>query len=56
MKRAKKKIIYWTPADVKVLHKLAGRKSARDIGRQLRRSEVAVRLKASQLAVSLRLA
>jgi len=55
MKRAKKKIIYWTAADIKVMRKLAGKKSARDIGKQLRRSEVAVRLKASQLAVSLRL-
>ena len=55
MKRAKNKIVYWTPADVKVMRKLAGKKPAREIGKQLRRSEVAVRLKASQLDVSLRL-
>ena len=56
MKRAKSKIIYWTAADVKAMRKLATKKSARDIGKQLRRSEVAVRLKASQLGISLRLA
>lgn len=55
MKRSKKKIVYWTAADVKLLRKLAGKEPARVIGKQLRRSEVAVRLKASQLEISLRL-
>ncbi len=53
-KRAAKKIIYWTDSDLKVLKKLAGKKSAREIATQLRRTEVAIRLKASQLEISLR--
>lgn len=36
----------WSRADVKVLRTLAGRKSARAIGRALSRSEAAVRYKA----------
>jgi hypothetical protein len=36
----------WTPADVKVLRNLAGRKSVKAIGRVLKRSEPAVRFKA----------
>ncbi len=54
MKRRNRKIVYWSAADVRTLNRLAGRRSARDIGKQLSRSEIAVRLKASQLQISLR--
>ena len=36
----------WTPADVKMLRSLAGKKSAKAISRALKRSEAAVRFKA----------
>jgi hypothetical protein len=36
----------WTPAEVKVLRSLAGRKSVKAIGRTLRRTAAGVRFKA----------
>jgi hypothetical protein len=44
----------WTPSDLKQLKRLAGRVSAPRIARELRRSEGAVRVRASQEGVSLR--
>jgi hypothetical protein len=44
----------WTPSDLKQLKRLAGRISAPRIARELRRTEGAVRVRASQEGVSLR--
>jgi hypothetical protein len=44
----------WTPSDLKQLKKMAGRLSAPRIARELRRTEGAVRVRASQEGVSLR--
>ncbi len=44
----------WTPSDLKQLKKLAGRLTAPRIARELRRTEGAVRVRASQEGVSLR--
>ena len=43
----------WTPADVKVLRSLAGKKSVKAIGRALKRTEAAVRFKAHMKKVAL---
>ena len=44
----------WTRTDVKTIRSLAGKKSARVIGRQLKRTEGAIRQKALVLGLSLR--
>jgi hypothetical protein len=54
--RRKKRVINpWTAADLKTLRKDAGRASAAKIAKALKRSEGAVRQKASSLGVSLQL-
>jgi len=50
-----KKIKYWSTSDLKTLKQLAGRSSAQRIARVLRRSITAVRVKASERRISLRL-
>jgi hypothetical protein len=45
----------WTRPDIKLLRSLAGKKSAKAIGRALKRSESAVRFKAHATGVSLAL-
>jgi len=52
-KKTARKRILWTTADVKFLRKAAGRQPVSQISRQLRRSEAAVRYKATMLKVSL---
>lgn len=52
-KKTARKRILWTGADVKFLRKSAGRQPVSQIARQLRRSEAAVRYKATMLKVSL---
>jgi hypothetical protein len=44
----------WTAADLKVLRQEAGKKSGAQLSRLLKRSEPAVRFKASVLGISLR--
>lgn len=46
-------VVRWTPADVKLLRNRAGRKSVKAIGRELKRSEAAVRFKAHMEGISL---
>lgn len=53
MRRRKRNV--WTPTDLKQLKRLAGRISASRIARELRRTEGAVRVRASQEGVSLRM-
>lgn len=53
MRRPKRSV--WTPTDLKQLKRMAGRLSASRIARELRRSEGAVRVRASQEGVSLRM-
>lgn len=53
MPRMRRKRILWTSADVKVLKQLAGKQSAKNIARQLKRSEAGVRFKAWQMKLSL---
>jgi hypothetical protein len=53
-KTARKRVL-WTTNDVKFLRKSAGRSPVSQIARQLRRSEAAVRYKATMLKVSLAL-
>lgn len=48
-----RKVTPWTPAHVKLLRRLAGRKSVKAIGRELKRSEAAVRFKAHMEGISL---
>ena len=48
-----RKRILWTAADVKHLRKSAGRETVANISRTLRRSEAAVRYKATMLGISL---
>jgi hypothetical protein len=57
MARVKKKAARrdWTPAEMKELKALAGRAPLSRIARQLRRTELAVRWKATQKGVSLAL-
>lgn len=50
-----RRVIPWTPAHVKQLRRLAGRKTVKAIGRALRRSEAAVRYKAHTEGISLAL-
>jgi hypothetical protein len=49
----RKKTNYWNAAHVKLLKKLSGKKSAKAIGRELKRSESAVRFKAWSERISL---
>jgi hypothetical protein len=53
--RKKRSANPWTPADLKALRKHARRTPASRIARELKRSESAVRQKASALGVSLQL-
>ncbi len=53
--RKRKSIHPWTPADLKTLRRHARHTPAPKIARALKRSESAVRQKASSLGVSLRL-
>ncbi len=57
MPRARKKrsVNPWTAADLKILRKQSGRTPASKIAKELKRSEGAVRQKASSLGVSLQL-
>ncbi len=55
MPRKKMKRALWTTADLKLLGKLAGRMSVKRIARQLKRTEAAVRYKASTSLIRLRL-
>jgi hypothetical protein len=55
MARARRKRILWTSADLKALKTRAGKTSAAELSRQLRRSVTAVRIKASELRLSLKL-
>ena len=53
-RKSRKKRNPWTAADVKTIRSLAGRQSAKAIGRGLKRTEGAVRQKALVLGISLR--
>ncbi len=53
--RKKRSIHPWTPADLKTLRRHARRAPVATIARQLKRTESAVRQKASALGVSLQL-
>jgi len=53
MPRTRRKRILWSSADVKLLKQLAGKQSARQIARQLKRSEAAVRYKAWESGIKL---
>ena len=55
MARSKKKLTRkrWTPAELKQLKALAGRATLASIARKLRRTELAVRWKATQARISL---
>jgi hypothetical protein len=55
MARARRKRILWTNADLKTLKTRSGKTSATELARQLRRSVTAVRIKASELRLSLKL-
>lgn len=48
-----RKVTPWTDAHVKLLRRLAGRKSVKAISRELKRSEAAVRFKAHTERISL---
>lgn len=48
-----RKIVPWTPAHVKLLRRLAGRKTVKAIGRELKRTEAALRFKAHTEGISL---
>jgi hypothetical protein len=48
-----RKIIPWTATHVKRLRRLAGRKSVKAIGRELKRTEAAIRYKAHTERISL---
>ena len=54
-KKTARKRILWTAADVRHLRKAAGRQPVAKMARELRRSEAAVRYKATMLKVSLAL-
>lgn len=53
MPRPRRKRVLWTTAELKVLRKLAGKRGVRQIARQLKRSEAAVRFKAWQKRIKL---
>lgn len=48
-----RKVTPWTPARVKHLRRVAGRRSVKGIARELRRTEAAVRFKAHVEGISL---
>jgi hypothetical protein len=50
----RRKIKYWTGPEFKMLKKMAGKAPAQRIARELKRTVVAVRVKASQHGISLR--
>jgi hypothetical protein len=50
----RRKIKHWTGPEVKMLKKMAGKAPAKRIARELKRTVVAVRVKASQRGLSLR--
>jgi len=45
--------VLWTAADLKILKTLAGKHSVRQLARQLKRSEAAVRFKAWEKRITL---
>ena len=47
------KRVPWTPANLKLLRRLAGRKTPKVIARELKRTEAAVRFKAHTSNISL---
>ena len=49
----RRKRILWTSEELKLLKKLAGKESVRNISRQLKRSEAAIRFKAWQKRITL---
>jgi hypothetical protein len=53
MARARRKRVFWTSKDLKLLRKLAGRQTAVRIAKQLSRSVLAVRFKAHKAGISL---
>lgn len=53
MPRPRRKRVLWTAAELKQLRQLAGKRSVRQIARQLKRSEAAVRFKAWQKRIKL---
>jgi hypothetical protein len=55
MPSRRRKIVNWTSADLRTLKKMAGKTRAGRIARELKRSTVAVRIKASQQRISLRI-
>jgi hypothetical protein len=55
MARARRKRILWTNADLRTLKTRSGKTSATELARHLRRSVTAVRIKASELRLSLKL-
>ena len=55
MARPRRKRVLWTAAELKLLKRLAGKQGVRQIARQLKRSEAAVRFKAWQTRIKLAL-
>lgn len=53
MPRPRRKRVLWTAAELKLLKKLAGKRGVRQIAKQLKRSEAAVRFKAWQKRIKL---
>lgn len=53
MPRPRRKRVLWTSAELKLLKQLAGKRGVRQIARQLKRSEAAVRFKAWQKRIKL---
>jgi hypothetical protein len=53
MPRPRRKRVLWTTAELKLLKKLAGKRGVRQIAKQLKRSEAAVRFKAWQKRIKL---
>jgi hypothetical protein len=49
----RRKRVFWTSKDLKLLRKLAGRQTAVRIAKQLKRSVLAVRFKAHKAGISL---
>jgi len=54
-KPARRKRVLWTASDLKLLRQQAGKKNLTQLSRVLKRSEAAVRFKASLHRISLRL-
>ena len=49
-----RKIVYWTSSDLKTLRQQAGKKSAAQLARLLKRTAAAVQRKATKSGISLR--